>query len=274
MAQFEADLRVMVHSAQGLLIGKLQGDIIVTNGVIEPTPGNLRSQRGIGRAFEDAMRRAGYPQLVRDFAATFDGNFVYFNEIMGQLAAEGVIPSDAVASIGKIEQKLLSSQLITSQDALNAVVSQTAETFAQQALYNVGALRFSDLVARISPVVEGMIPRAVTIATTAQTMFFRKLSRLGFDSIENDLGEVGHYIHSGPIDVLTRPMCVHWIKGQAYSGPRGEFVLPSSDATYTMEEISSFSNGQLPDCTVTMGGFNCRGQLILKRMEKRLAVAA
>ena len=273
-------LEALIHSAQGILVGKLQGDLIVLpGGVLEPTDANLRSIRGISKYFEEAMARAGYQQLVADFASTFAGNFVYFDDILAQMAADGLIPASAVHTIlGKGAQAELSSQIIASENALLAVVKEISAEFEQTAALSIGAGKFSDLVTRISIAMQTSIPKANTIAVTAQTNFFRAISDRGFAAIEDGLGMVGKYAHVGPDDIVTRPMCHAWLNGSYYHSVdkkgREVLVMASPDATYTIEEIRKMKNGFGSDPMLNGGGPNCRHVEVLRRMEKVQAVAA
>lgn len=282
VGDFIGRLEALIAAAQGILVGKLQGDLIILpGGVIEPTDQNLKTQYGIGKYFKMAMERAGYAQIVHDFTATFAGNFPYFDQILGQLAAEGVIPSGAVNEIMKtFEPKELETQIIGTENALLSIVDEMAAQFVQTAALNVGALKFSDLVQRIILATKAPIPQATTIAVTAQTNFFRTLNLRGFEKIEGDLNQEGRYFHAGPDDIVTRPMCHHWLSGTAYqhTDKRGREVLVSAstadDATYTLNEIAKFKNGFGSDPRTAGGGVNCRHVEVLRRMENVRAIAA
>jgi hypothetical protein len=84
-----------------------------------------------------------------------------------------------------------------------------------------------------------LIAKARTIADTSMSTFYRTATDQAFQAIEADLPQQEiRYRYSGPDDKLTRPFCDQLIK---------------AGKSYTREEISRMSNGQLPNVFLTGG---------------------
>ncbi len=94
-----------------------------------------------------------------------------------------------------------------------------------------------DIVRDLARVLDKSEATVQTLFDTQVSIFGRQVERLSMDS----LGPDHPYLYVGPIDGDTRPFC-----------------LEHAGKVYSRSRIDAMDNGQLPNCFLTAGGYNCR----------------
>jgi hypothetical protein len=243
---FEAHLQEIVTKAQARVLGQLQKQLSITDGVIDQTPANYRTLRKLNQLFLDAMDQAGYQRLVTAFVGEFPGQLPYLNEILELLSdqVQGGLP---IANLSA--DPVLQTFQLSAADALNAVVEGVAGSVMQRSMLSVGGLEFGQLAQTLAEKLAVSVPRAVTLADTATQLFYRTATDRAFQVIEaSEPKQDLEYLFSGPDDKLIRPFCQH---------------LVESGKGYTREQIGKMDNGQIPGVFISGGGYNCRHSWII-----------
>lgn len=251
---FDKELQGIVASAQAHTLAELQQRISVTDGKIDRTPANMRALRQVDDFFQQSMNRAGYGHLSEEFVKSFNGQMPYFREMLDAISAE--IRQPLEVTFTKKDRDIFASQQITAVENLDAVVEGIATAAKKDALLTVGALNFSDLASTLAERFNRTITEASTLAETSMVMFYRTITDRGFAQIEAGLpkGAV-RYRFEGPSDKLTRPFCKRTLARTKKE--------PMSRA-----QIDQLDNGQLPNCFITGGGYNCRHQWVITQLAK------
>ncbi len=242
--EFEAELRAMLSSSQAHVIGRLQRQLSITDGVIDRTPANLRVIRQIDKLMAEAMFRAGYGQLVEEFVSSFNGHFRFFERQLEAISAQ--LKHPLKPKLRQIDLAVLESQQLNLKAALELIAETAAASVAKRSMFSIGGLGFGDLVEQIAKGYSRSIPEAVNLAESSTMMFYRTLSDQNYKIIEDGLPEgVVRYRFSGPYDNLTRPFCKHILRR-------------TRKRPMTRKQIDTLNNGQLPNVFITGGGYRCR----------------
>jgi hypothetical protein len=245
---FETHLHEIVAKAQANVLGQLQKQLSITDGVIDQTPANYRTLRKLNQMFLDAMDQAGYQRLVTAFVGEFPGQLPYLNEILELLSdqVQGGLP---IANLSA--DPVLQTFQLSAADALNAVVEGVAGSVMQRSMLSVGGLQFGELAQTLAEKLAVSVPRAVTLADSSMTMFYRTANDRAFQVIEAGAPKQElKYKLSGPLDKLTRPWCE-------------DMLARTKDHGLTRDEFNSYPNGQIPNPFISCGGWNCRHAPIL-----------
>lgn len=242
---FEEEVTDMVASARQETVRMLLDRLSITNGVIDRTKGNAAILGKVSDSFTKAMRKAGYNALVEEFVNAFNGQFVYFDDILTDLGK--AIDRDLSVKFGVRDKALFLQQQVQTVDMLHQEVAMQAQAAQRQASFSVGNVKASDLTAMIAEKLDITSGRASALADTALSTFQRTVADRGYQQVEKQLaGDTIElvYRYGGPADKLTRARCAEWLAG--------------SKKGWTREYISKLDNGQLPNVFVTCGGFRCR----------------
>jgi hypothetical protein len=263
---FETEVNRIVAQARRETLRVLQDRLSITNGLIDRTQANVRTLQRVEAMFRKAMKGAGYDALVREFVRSFNGQFVYFQDVLDTIGAQ--IGRNITVTFGDRDKALFIQQQLTTVDMLQQAVDIQARSAQQQAMFGIGGVKASKLTAVISEKLDLTAGKASAIADTALSTFYRTVADRGFQQVEASLGKRKRlqirYRYGGPNDKLTRPFCKHALAATAYSNGRvGVIASTAEDRTYTREEIARMSNGQLPNVMVCCGGFRCRHQWLL-----------
>lgn len=239
---FEAELRVIVNKAQAMLAGLLQKKLDIKDGNITSAPANIRLLRFLDDRFMEFLDEAGYGHLLKAFTSEFAGQQVFLQDTLDYLG----LPHPGFTAT---DLKALSVMKLNAVTSLELVAETAARTATQNAMFSLGALKFSDLVETVGEKLGASIGRARSVADTMQVGFYRMMTDVTFRKIEADLPEEEQrYAYSGPDDRLTRPFCKR---------------LVESKKTYSREQIEKMDNGQLPNPMISAGGWNCRHTWLL-----------
>jgi hypothetical protein len=248
---FEHNLLKIVLRAQARVIARLQAKLSITDGVIDPTPGNMMVMRNAGKLFMQEMDRAGYQGLVDAFVGEFRGMLPFLQETLEVLGDQ--VGQQWGRDLGFTQQdlKLLGGVQANTVAALTGAIEAVAGQAVTRGLFGVAGLKFESLVDMLSTRFEMSVGRATSLGNTAMSSFYATASDRAFQIIEKDLPQqVLRYNYSGPDDKIIRAFCKHRVE---------------SKKSYTRAEIDLWDNGQFPvgSCFITRGGFNCRHQLVL-----------
>lgn len=254
---FEEEVTRIVAEARRATVATLLDRLSITDGVVDRTQGNAKVLQGIEAMFKRAMKDAGYSTMVREYVKAWNGQFVYFQDVLDLIGKQ--IGKRLKVEWGDRDKALFAQQQGQTVDMLNQVVDAQARAAQTQAMFSVGGLKASALTKRISETLDITPVRASTIADTALSTFYRSIADRGYQQVEKKLKKTIQvlYRYGGPKDKLTRPKCREWLAGTKEKG-------------WTREYIEGLSNGQLPNPFVTCGGFRCRHQWIPDyRVKKR-----
>jgi hypothetical protein len=260
LERFVEELRRLVQTAQTRVIATLQRQLSITAGVIDQTPGNLRLLRNLNDLYMRELDRAGLDELLRSFVDSFQAQIKYVDQILRFLSDQMQTPLPRIRWTGA-DRDVLTSLQGNSVSSLETAIETVAAEAMKRTMFNVGGLKFGDLVATLTEKFETSIGVARTIGDTAMSTFYRTANDRAFQQIEATQKEPLKYSYSGPEDKLERPFCRR---------------LTDADRSYTREQIDRMDNGQLPNVFITGGGYNCRHQWIIdtRDLEVRAMEAA
>jgi hypothetical protein len=253
-AAFERELHAVVTSAEALALADLRERLKLDDkGRIARTASNQRALRQVDDIFADAMRRAGYEELISVFVESFNGQLPYYREIISAISE--TLDRPLSSALSAANEAALASQRISAVDGLHAAMESAAADAKRRALMSVGALEFNDLAQELATQFALSSTRAATLADTSIVMYYRTITDRGYKQIEEGLPiDSARYGYYGPLDKLKRTWC----------RKRREATLAGK--TWTRSEIEAMDNGQLPNPFVTGGGYNCRDQWVLKEI--------
>jgi hypothetical protein len=247
---FERELGRMVSQARNGTTAVLADRLSVTDGVIAKTKSNQRVLQSVDDVFQRELYRAGYRGLVNAFVDKFNGQFEFFQQTLDRLGE--AIGRDLTLTWGKRDLMLLQQQQVSTVKMLDSVVDIVAANAERSAMFAVGGMKRVDLIRSIAIKLDDTIPRAVTIADTSLSTYYRTISDRGYRIVEKDMPQSMSmlYKYGGPSDKLTRPVCRKWLE------------LTAGGKRWTRDEINDLENGQLDNVFLTCGGYNCRHQWI------------
>lgn len=261
---FEQELRKMVLRVQGRVMGQLQRQLAITDGVIDQTSGNLRALRNLNNVFLREMNKEGFQALLESFVGEYQGQLPYLQEVFQYLGDQMQTPLprlDDPLVFSARDTDILASLQANNVSGLQTAMEVTAGQAMTRGLFSVGGLKFGSLVETLTEKFETGIAQARTLADTGMSTFYRTAADRAFQAIQDEQPAPLRFRYSGPQDKLERPFCRH---------------LTSVDKAYTREQIDRMDNGQLPNVMITGGGFNCRHGWVLdvRELEATLAEAA
>jgi hypothetical protein len=254
LAAFEQHLRAIVMRAQAGVTGKLQRTLTIEDGIIAQTPANMRALRNLNTLFMREMDRAGLQQLLQVFVDEFNGQIPFLQEVLRYLSdqMETPLPGLTDFQFSKADANVFGAFKANAVSSLETVIEQAAGAAMTRSMFSVGGMKFADLVETLAVRFEQSIGKARTIADTSMSVFYATASERAFETIAGTQEAVIKYRYTGPVDKLERPFCRH---------------LTDMNKAFTDEQISSMSNGQLPNVKITRGGWNCRHQWVLDTSE-------
>jgi hypothetical protein len=257
---FETHLREIVLRAQGRVIARLQARLVITNGVIQGTAGNMLILRGSGKLFMQEMNTAGYQRLVDAFVGEFHQTLPFLQETLQVLGDQVGQKWGAKLGFTQADLSLLGAVRANTEAQLQSAIQSVAGQAITRGLFGVSGLKFGALVETLTDKLEQSIGKATSIANTAVSTFYATAADRSFQIIAKDLpAQELRFRYSGPTDKLERPFCRH---------------LTTAAKAYTREQIAKMNNHQLPNVMVSRGGFNCRHQWNLDTHELVLEEAA
>ncbi len=245
---FEEELDGITRNAELKLAAYLGRRLSTTNGVIDRTPDNFRVIRNLDNQFLTYLDDAGYEGLLNSFSDHFmAGQKVFLDDTLDHLGLPriGFSPGD---------MKIFSAFRLNTVASIEAVAEMGARQASQQAMLSVGGLKFDSLVETLRQKTGASAKQSVSLANTAMSTWYRTMTDISFQKIEQDLPEdEQRYFYNGPEDRITRPFCRHLLdsaKNTPYEG-------------WTRAEIDRMNNGQIPNVFVSGGGWNCRHTFLL-----------
>jgi hypothetical protein len=248
LTAFTDHLRGIIGRAQTATLDRLLKKLKVTDGVIDQTPANMRLLRRVNDIFMEEMDRAGYGRLIDAFVNEFPQQLPFLQDTLAAMSAQLKEPLPPVDFTAK-DLSVFSAVRANSVAALEGALQSGATTAMTQALFSVGGLKFSELVATMQAKFDTTLARATTLADTAQATFYRTALDRAYQIIERDAPDIPQiYRYSGPEDSRNRPFCHR---------------LLIADKGYSREQVDKMDNGQLPNVFLTAGGWNCRHQFLL-----------
>jgi hypothetical protein len=255
---FEEHLRAIVTASQASVTAKLQHDLVIEDGIIQQTPGNLKLIRNLNNLLVKEMKKRGLKTLLNAYAGEFPQQLQFFDQTLEYLSEQMDTPLPKIKFTGA-DISVMSSFQANAVSSLETAMETAAAAVMTRGMLSVGGLRFGELVETLGKRLDVGIAQARTIADTGMSVFYRTATDRGYRAIEASFGKtVVKYKYSGPNDVLTRPFCVH---------------LLAVDKAYTREQIDKMSNGQLPNVFISGGGWNCRHNFLLDVSELEVMAA-
>lgn len=257
LAQFRNELEGIVGAARAWLLFELQRRLTVdADGAIRRGVANQKVLRNLDALFLEGLNRAGYDGLLREFVGQFPGGLKFFEQTVEAIGAQLKEPL-VMPTFGAKDLQVLTDQAVGSRMSLEAVAESIAALTKQRVLLSVGGLTFAELVNSIASMLDRTIPQSVGIADTALATHYRTITDQGFQLIEDDSpGAKIRYRFVGPDDKLTRPFCRK---------------LVESGKSYTRAQIDRMNNGQIPNCLISGGGWNCRHVWVIDAKSSNLS---
>ena len=249
LSTFEENLKEIVDRAKRVALHRILKSLTITDGRIDQTASNMRAIRRADKIFVEAMKDAGYDRLVSAFVSHFPLQLPRVEEIIEYLSSDLKTPLKAALTADE-DQRILRAVQSNTAEALEAAVETAGNAALTQAVFSIGALKFTDLIAEIGRRFDMSVGRATTLADTAQATFFRTALDRAYRAIDAELptAPTQYYRYSGPLDRKNRPFCRK---------------LLLADKGYTRAQIDDMSNGQIPNVWLSCGGWNCRHQWII-----------
>jgi hypothetical protein len=244
VGNFQAELEAMVGVALARLQAKLIRELVVDEfGRVVSSPSNLALLRQVAQTFDRYLGDAGYSDLVEELIRSFNRQFPFFEEALAILKLPKV-------NFGKADREAFVTKQMTFDEALKGMVRQVAESAQRQALLSIGSIGLGDLAELLARETGKTMPEAARLADTSMNIYYRTISKRGFEQIEKGRGVENRYRYYGPDDKKTRVYCE-------------DMLARTADKGLTFAEIEGFPNGQLPNPFETGGGYNCRHWYIL-----------
>ncbi len=247
VSAFTNALSKMVDRATTNLSLNLAKDLkFNANGTVAATQRNLATLSKLDDRFQDLLNSEGYQDLLSKYVESFNGQFEWFNQVMGTINSDLVTPIPPVI-FSKADLSQLNLQAITSKSLVISLVDKVAATAKQRAIQSVGGLNHRELSHVLAKTMGTTIGQAEGIAATSISTFYRTISDRGFEIIEEDLPNFEiRYNYNGPLDKLNRPFCLRMER------------LSRAGKTWTRTEIKKMNNGQGLPVLTTCGGNRCR----------------
>jgi len=248
---FEDKLKPVLSKAQKATLKALEKKLsFASDGTIEKTPANQRVLRSVARIFQRQITRAGYDKVVTAFTDQFADHLPKFQKVLNDISDTLATPLPEVKFTGA-DIDLFASQALGAKDMLLDVVDATAAAAKRQALFNVGGMKFSDLVDTLASQFDKTLSQAKLIADTSVSALYRTIADQSYKQIEKGLPEGAvFYQYLGPDDQLTRPFCE-------------DLLARTADKPMTREEINDLDNGSGLPVWTSGGGWNCRHTIVL-----------
>lgn len=245
---FEEALQPMVDAATKHTLSLLEAALSITDEAIDPTAANDRVLAGADALFMDALNAEGYGKLLASYTGNFSDQLPYLQEMLDAIAADLGHALPAV-NFSARDLKVLERIEATTESQLQGVFAGAASTAMRRVMFSVAGLPWKQLVSTLADQMDRTLASARTWADTSVMAWYRTAASLQFDEIQSDApGAALTFRYSGPEDIKTRPFC--------------EALLLAKGA-YTRDQIDGMSNGQLPNCLLTAGGFNCRHSWVI-----------
>lgn len=187
--------------------------------------GKMRAQ------IQDALNAAGYTRLVT--AATSSGLDTLLAQVQRLRGAANLVAFSTSDFTRILALKELAKMDLLGQG--DEMAHAIWRTFAQ-GLYSQRPV--TDLLDDLSEAMDTELTQAGTLYDTTVNVFARQV-----EAMKSQPDDVFAYM--GPADAKTRPFCVERV-----------------GKVFTQDEINAMDNGQLPNCFLTGGGYNCRHQWI------------
>lgn len=258
---FEEHLRALVARAQARVVGILQKRMVIEDGVILQTPGNMRVLRKLNDIFIRELDAVGYPRLVEAFVGEFRGQLTYLQDTMDYLSEAMKTPLKPL-DWTEADRNILAGFQQSAAVSLESAMETAAATAMTRSLFTVGGLPFGDLVQTLAEKYNASIARARTLADTGMSVFYRTASDRAFQHIEGDLPEQTlRYRYVGPDDLVTRPFC-------------HDLLARTAETPLTRDQIDDLNNGQIPNVWFSGGGWSCRHTFLLDTRHLILSKAA
>lgn len=196
-------------------------------GRVRQVPQNSSLILGIEQMFQSALSKSAFFPVVMAFVSGFVDQVDEFSAMHDGpmlLTSEDheVLGNQAAAAIGAIEGQVY------------RIVTDLRNLLAR----SLGEVGLSELVTGVSDVIR-KLNRVEPIAKDQLLLFFRTVGSLVYRSVDH-AGE-RKYAYVGPVDDDVRDFCL-LLAGKQYS----------------MAEIDSMDNGQVPGVFHTGGGYGCR----------------
>lgn len=252
ISSFESRLGAVLSRAQARVLSSLRDQLVLQDGLVQPTPGNVRVVSQVGKLFVQAMAEEGYEELLTRFLREFDGQLTIFEKILEDVSKGFKIK----AQFSERDFNFFDRVKVATGAMLEDVVAHVGQVARQRALFTLNGLEFSKLATLLAERLHVTQAEATTLAATGVSTFYRTIADAGYQRIENELEGSGteiQYTYVGPpaTDKLIRPFCSRLMQKAA------------AGQTWTRKQITAMNNGQLPNVFATGGGYNCRHQWVI-----------
>lgn len=248
---FEHNLTSVIETAKASLLTRLVSTLVIKDGIVAQTPGNMRILRKLDSMFVQEMEKAGYGRLILAFTNEFPGQLTFLDQILHELDLPTVTWSTD-------DMGVFAGFRTSTVAALEGAVEAAAMTARNKVMFSIGGVPFELLVKTLADSFGTSVGRATSIADTSMSMFYRTAADRQFRVIEDGLPEGAvKYLYTGPDDKLTRPFCRAHV-----------------DRSLTRSQIDTMNNGQLPNVWLTAGGWNCRHQWVPEIKANQMRQAA
>ena len=249
VSTFKSHLQEIIQKATARVIAKLSDKLTITDGVIEQTPANIKVLRNANDMFMAEINEAGYTRLVNAFTGEFAGQLPFLQDTIKYLG-EQVKEKWPDLKFTANDLQVFNAVKLNAVSSLQTVMEGATGAAMTRGMFTVGGLKFADLVETLADKLQQSVPRAVTLADTSMSVFYRTMADRAYQAIEEGQPKERElkFMYSGPADAITRPFCMD--------------LLLENDS-YTRAEIDGLDNEQLDSVWLTGGGWNCRHQWIM-----------
>lgn len=249
IATFRSHLQEIIQRATAHVTAKLADKLSITDGVIDQTAGNIKVLRNANNLFMQEINDAGYTRLVNAFTNEFPGQLPFLQDTIAYLG-EKVKEKWPTLKFKPDDLQVFSAVKLNAVSSLETVMEAAAGSAMTRGMFSVGGLKFADLVETLADKLAQSVPRAVTLADTSMSVFYRTMADRAYQAIQEGQPEARElkFIYQNPVDAITRDFCMD---------------LMAAGDSYTRDEIDEMDNGQMDSVWLTAGGWNCRGMWIL-----------
>ncbi len=182
------------------------------------------------KAIEHALTEAGYP----DLAASAYGQRL--DPIVDHVLSTRALAQQTARMSGAFDQRVQAIKLLHETDLLDEG-DEIARALWQAVIRGVfGARDVNAILQDLADILDSSESQIRTLYDTSVSIFGRQIEALQAGDDEDAV-----FLYSGPADKKTR-----------------EFCAARVGKVFTRAEIDAMDNGQIDNCFLTGGGFNCR----------------
>lgn len=176
---------------------------------VRSLPSNVRVLRRLPDLWQQALDSAGLQSVIQRYLDAFPGQLHAFQEIL-QTINQQIDTRFPVPTFGNDDKRFFNQIRISAGADLASLIDNAAANVVGRTASS--GVSFSRIIVPLVKLTESVAPRAGSMAATSLTAFYRTVSQVGYQKIQDDQKQPLLYDYLGPDDPLTRPKCHQWVQ--------------------------------------------------------------